>query len=104
MSYTRLRVKINKRVIDHASTRDAFAEVIEIIGVTRVASVKPDLVSTRLTDFPEKIQAKPRTRTRRCGDYYIAVDFSTKRRADYLEEIARTLDIPIEIEIIPKKE
>ena len=98
---TRLSVTIDNRVIDCVHARDTFATVIEVMGVRRVACIKPNLVSTCLANLPKKIQVKP-SRYRCVGDYYIAVDFSTEKRAEHVEDIAVKLGISINVQINPK--
>ena len=94
MAQTKLRVRINNSVIARTAARDTFADVIKIIGVRQVSEIRPELVSTRLSDFPNRIQEKPHSRTRPGGEgYYIVVDFSTRKRAEYLREIASELGV-----------
>ena len=88
---TRLDVTMpNGERIAHQTAIAAFAEVIENIGIDRVRSVFPDLIST----------SKSPQHGYQIGRYYIKDQTSTEAKKQILERVASRLGIYLRIEIV----
>lgn len=87
---TRLDVTINGEKIAHHTAIATFAEVIENIGIDRVRSVSPDLIST----------SRSSKHGYQIGQYYIKDQTSTVAKKQILERVASQLGIYLRVEIV----
>ena len=82
----------NGERIDHHKAINTFVEVIEKLGIERVSSVYPALISTTRSD----------THDRQVGQYYVKQKTNTKAKKQMLDDIASRLGIQLKVEIVPK--
>ena len=87
----------NGEKIAHKNASDTFVEVIEKIGIQKVEKLNKKLngVLISTTNHPTRTQHE-------AGGYYIATHARTERKKRCLEEIAKDLDVPLEVKIVPK--
>ena len=91
--FTRLVVTMpNGERIAHHNAIETFAKVIKKLGIDRVRSVYPDLISTSKSP-KHKYQVR---------QYYIKHQTTTKSKKRKLERIASLLNVPLKVEIVPK--
>lgn len=98
--WTRLVVTMpDGEIIECPKIRDTFFEVIEKLGVEKVAALgtirrKLPLVST--SEHPDRSQ-------RQSGSHYIDVGGSTREKRRILRKISEGLGVELKVEIIPKE-
>ena len=97
---TRLVVTMpNGERIERPLIKDTFVEVIERLGVEKVAALgiarqKVPLVAT--SEYPDRYQ-------RQSGSYYILTDAMTTNKRRDLMKIAEGLGVELKVEILPKE-
>ena len=97
---TRLRVTMSDgEVIELRHAKDTFVEVIEKLGLETISRLCPHIVSTE--PF-YKNRAKWQWQNIQRDRFYIDITSSTKRKKEYLEEIAGLLGVQLKVEIVDK--
>ena len=92
-SHTRLVVTMpSGESIDRHSAIATFVEVIEKLGIERVSSVYPGLIST----------TESAKHDRQVGQYYVKSQTNTRAKKQMLERVAERLGIPLKVEIAAK--
>ncbi len=94
----RLRVFIDGETIGKPTAAETFARAIAKIGIERVKTLHKRLSGIALI---ETQAAEDYHNQFRIGGYYICTHSNTAEKKRLLEEIGRTLDISLRVEIIP---
>ena len=84
--------------IERPVIRDTFAEVIEKLGVEKVAALNLSRSGIPLVASSEY----PNCTQRSSGSYYILVDATTRDKKRDLIKIAKGLGVELKVEILPK--
>lgn len=85
--------------VECPTIRDTFVEVIEKLGIEKVAALgisRRGIPLIATSEYPNCSQ-------RRSGSYYILVDVVTKDKKRDLMKIAEGLGVELNVEIVPKK-
>ena len=85
--------------IERPKIRDTFVEVVEKLGVEKVAAL--DIIRRKIprvsaSEYPGRSQ-------RQSGSYYIYTGGSTRDKRHDLLKIAKGLDVELKVEILPKE-
>lgn len=86
------------KTVNHSTSADTFAEVIEKLGIERVRNLKRKVGRLSLISTSKD----PILSQRQSGQYYIMTNTNTKRKKALLEEIATDLRELLKVEIINK--
>jgi len=97
---TKLCVTIGGKQIQEKTAAETFALVIETMGLERVAKLDKKLSGISLLS---KFPSTEYHTQKKSGDWYITTHSSTKNMKIILEEIGKSLRIPVVINIVGKK-
>jgi hypothetical protein len=98
-SPTILSVMLSGKKIQEKTASDTFITAIENMGIERVASLGKKLSGIPLLS---NVKSTGYHTQRKCGSWYVTTHSSTKNMKILLEEIGRSLKIPIQVEIVEK--
>lgn len=94
---TRLRVTMpDGTVIEHPKATDTWIEVILELGPDRVLKVDEGQIISTTPNFR---RGRPEVQH---GQYYISKDYSTSRKKELLDRIAKDLGVQLKVEIVDK--
>ena len=99
LTFKRLRVTLSDgEVIEHKNGLDTFFDVIERLGIERVK----DLNLIRNTIPLISTSKHPEREQRQRGQYYIVSRITAKVKKKILDQIAKKLEIDLEVELVEK--
>jgi hypothetical protein len=96
---TRLCVTIAGKQILEKKAADTFVSAIEHMGIERVSKLSKNLSGIPLLS---KVQSTGYHTQKQSGSWYITTHSSTKNMKIILEEIGRSLRIPIQVKIVKR--